>query len=214
MSNKERAQLEGGLAVGRGGNPQYLTLANVNALLEQEREKHSGIPMQFPRDPPFPVNLLSKPYLKGYESPKFHPFDQRKGRVMENVSRFVHIIGPYFRDKELCLREFAKSLVDRAYTWYTTLRLGSIRTWDDMVKRFCTKYYLGKDKVTFANLQMVKQRPREGPVQFIKRFEDVSLDCYGDHEEKELVETHISNMLFDYRLNLENLCVTQFADLF
>jgi len=83
-----------------------------------------------------------------------------------------------------------------------------------MVKRFCTKYYLGKDKVTFANLQMVKQRPREDPVQFIKRFEDVSLDCYGDHEEKELVETRISNMLFDYRLNLENLCVTQFADLF
>jgi len=102
LSNKERAQLEGGLAVGRGGNPQYLTLANVNALLEQEREKHSGIPMQFPRDPLFPVNLLGKPYLKGYESPKFHPFDQRKGRVMENVSRFVHIIGPYFRDKELC----------------------------------------------------------------------------------------------------------------
>ena len=50
---------------------------------------------------------------------------------------------------------------------------------------------------------MVRQRLRENPVQFIKRFEDVSLDCYGDHEEKELVETCISNMLFDYRLNLE-----------
>ena len=70
------------------------------------------------------------------------------------------------------------------------------------------KYYPSKDKVTFQNLQMVRQRPREDPVQFIKRFEDVSLDCYGDHEEKELVETCISNMIFDYRLNLENLCVT------
>ena len=29
---------------------------------------------------------------------------------------FIHAIGPYARDKELCLREFAKSLVDRAYT--------------------------------------------------------------------------------------------------
>lgn len=27
------------------------------------------------------------------------------------------------------------------------------------------------------------------------------------------METCISNMLFDYRLNLENLCITQFADL-
>ena len=55
---------------------------------------------------------------------------------------------------------------------------------------------------------MVKQRPGKDSVQFIKRFEDVSLDCYGDHEEKQLMETCISNMLFDYRLNLENLCIT------
>ena len=27
------------------------------------------------------------------------------------------------------------------------------------------------------------------------------------------METYIANMLFDYRLNLENLCITQFADL-
>ena len=82
-----------------------------------------------------------------------------------------------------------------------------------MMERFCTKYYQGEDKVTFQSLQMVRQRPREDPVQFIKRFEDVSLDCYRDHEENKLMETCISNMLFDYMLNLENLCITQFADL-
>ena len=60
---------------------------------------------------------------------------------------------------------------------------------------------------------MVRQRPGEDPVQFIKRFEDVSLDCYRDHKEKELMETCISNMLFDYKLNLKNLCITQFANL-
>ena len=113
----------------------------------------------------------------------------------------------------MCLREFAKSLVDRAYTWYTTLRLGSIKTWEEMMEGFCAKYYLGEDKVTFQSLQMVRQRPGEDPVQFIKRFEDVSLDCYGNREEKELVETYISNVLFDYRLNLKNLCITQFVDL-
>ena len=122
-------------------------------------------------------------------------------------------MGPYTGDRELCLREFAKSLVERAYTWYTTLRPGSIKTWDNMMERFFTKYYPGEDKITFQNLQMVRQRSGEDPVQFIKRFEDVSLDCYGDHEEKELVETCISNILFDYRLNLENLCIAQFADL-
>ena len=117
-------------------------------------------------------------------------------------------MGCYTGDKELCLREFAKSLVDRTYTWYTTLRLGFINTWDEILERFCAKYYLGEDKVTFQILQMVRQRLGEDPIQFIKRFEDVSLNCYGDHKEKELVETCISNMLFDYSLNLENLCIT------
>ena len=77
------------------------------------------------------------------------------------------------------------------------LRPGSIKTWDEMMKRFCAKYYPDEDKITFQNLQMVRQRPREDLVQIIKRFEDVSLDCYRDHEEKELVETCIANMIFD-----------------
>ena len=78
---------------------------------------------------------------------------------------------------------------------------------------FYAKYYPSEYKVIFQSLQMIKQRPREDPIQFIKRFKDVSLDCYGDHEENKLMETYIFNMLFDYKLNLENLCITQFADL-
>ena len=68
---------------------------------------------------------------------------------MEHVSRFIHTLDPYTGDKELCLKEFAKSVVDRAYMWYITLRLRSIRTWDEMMERFCAKYYPGEDKVTF-----------------------------------------------------------------
>ena len=213
MGNQDRTQLEKGLAVEGGTNPQYLTLTYVSALLEQEKENLLRIPKQFSQDPPFPPELLGKPYPKGYELPKFHPFDGRNGSVVKHVSRFVHTMGPYAGDRELCLREFTKSLVDRAYTWYTTVRPGSIKTWDEMMERFCAKYYPDEDKVTFQSLLMVRQRPREDPVLFIKRFEDVSLDCYRDHEEKELIETCISNMLFDYRLNLENLCITQFVDL-
>ena len=69
-----------------------------------------------------------------------------------------------------------------------------------MMEMFCAKYYPGEDMVTFQSLQMVKQSSREDPVQFIKTFEDVSLDCYRDYEEKELVETYISNIIFYYRL--------------
>ena len=128
MGNQDRTQPEGGSVVGGGTNPQYLTMADFSALLEQERKKLSGIPKKFSRDPPFPPELLSKPYPKGYKPLKFHPFNGRNLSVVEHVSRFVHTIGPYAGDRKLCLREFAKSLVDRAYTWYTTLRPGSIKT--------------------------------------------------------------------------------------
>jgi len=134
-------------------------LADVNSLLEQEREKLSGVPKLFSWDPLFLPELLDKPYPKGYEPPKFHPFDGRNGSVVEHVSRFIHTMGPYVGDKELCLREFAKSAVVRAYTWCIILRLGSIRTWDEMMERFCAKYYPSEDKVTFQSLQVVKQRP-------------------------------------------------------
>ena len=101
MVNQVRAQSEEGSAVGMGANPQYLTLADVNALLEQEREKLSGIPKQFSRDPPFLLELLGKPYPKGYKPLKFHPFDGRNESAMEHVSRFIHTMVPYAGDKEL-----------------------------------------------------------------------------------------------------------------
>ena len=43
MVNQERAQLEEGSVIRGGVNPQYLTLADVSAFLEQEREKLLGI---------------------------------------------------------------------------------------------------------------------------------------------------------------------------
>ena len=68
---------------------------------------------------------------------------------MEHVSRFIHTMGPYVGDRELCLREFPKSLVDKAYTWYTMLRPGSIKTCDEMMERFRAKYYPSEDKGHF-----------------------------------------------------------------
>ena len=98
MGNQDRTQPEGGSIVGGGTNPQYLTLADVSALLEQEREKLLGIPKKFSRDPPFPPELLGKPYPKGYEPPKFHPFDRRNGSAVEHASRFVHTMCLYVGD--------------------------------------------------------------------------------------------------------------------
>ena len=42
LVNRERVQPEGGSVVKGGANPQYLTLVDVNVLVQ-----HSGVPKQF-----------------------------------------------------------------------------------------------------------------------------------------------------------------------
>ena len=133
------------------------------------------------------MELLNKSYLERYELPTFAQYDRRKGSAIEHMSKFIDTMGPFAGDEDLCLCEFSQSLSDRAYTWYTGLRLASISTWDDMVDVLCSKYFHGEETVTLATL-----------LEFIKRFKDISLDCHDHFEEKTLVEMCIGNMIMEY----------------
>ena len=75
---------------------------------------------------------------------------------------------------------------------------------------FCTKYFHGKETVTLATLQATKQRNGEDLMEYIKRFSDIVLEIY---EERTLVEMCITNMIKEYRAILENLEISQFAQL-
>ena len=96
-------------------------------------------------------------------------------------------------------------LCDRAYTWYTDLKLGSIPTWDDIVDIFYTKYFHGEETTMLTTLQVTKQISSEDLMEYIKRFKDIALDCYDHCVEKMLVEMCIGNMIREYRVVRENL---------
>uniref|UniRef100_A0A2N9H521 Uncharacterized protein n=1 Tax=Fagus sylvatica TaxID=28930 RepID=A0A2N9H521_FAGSY len=132
-----------------------------------------------------------------------------KRSAMEHISKFLDSMGPLAAYGDLCLREFSKSLVDRAYTWYTVLPTGSIRTWEDMVESFCSKYFHVEEKITLVNLHSTKQQTGEDLVKYIHRFRDVSLDCHVKYQEGELVEVCIDNMLPEFRAHLENLDISR-----
>ena len=129
------------------------------------------------------------------------------------MSKFIDTLGPYAVDEDLFLREFSKSLCNWAYTWYISLKSRSIPTWDDMVDVFCTKYFYGEETVMLATLQATKQRNGEDLMEYIKRFRDIVLDCYDHCEERTLVEICMTNMIREYRPVLENLEISQFAQL-
>ena len=84
------------------------------------------------------------------------------------MSKFIDTLGSYAVDEDLCLREFSKSLCDRAYTWYIGLKQGSIPTWYAMVDVFCTKYFHVKETITLAILQATKQRNGKDLMKYIK----------------------------------------------
>jgi hypothetical protein len=191
----------------------FVTLSDVADLLKQERERPPKEPRHFVRKPPYPKELLKEPYPEKYDTPNFSLFDGRKGSAVEHISKFLDSMGPFAGNGGLCLREFSKSLVDRAYTWYAMLPEGSIRDWEDMVESFCSKYFHVEEKITLLNLHSTKQLPGEDLLKYIHRFRDISLDCHVKYEESELVEVCIDNMLPEFRAHLENLDISQFAPL-
>uniref|UniRef100_A0A2N9J1X6 RNA-directed DNA polymerase n=1 Tax=Fagus sylvatica TaxID=28930 RepID=A0A2N9J1X6_FAGSY len=191
----------------------FVTMSDVADLLRQERERPLKEPRHFVRRPLYPIELLKEPYSEKYDTPVFALFDGRKGSAMEHISKFLDSMGPFAAHGDLCLREFSKSLVDRAYTWYTVLPAGSIRTWEDMVESFCSKYFHVEEKITLVNLHGTKQQIGEDLVTYIHRFRDVSLDCHVKYQEGELEEVCIDNMLPEFRAHLENLDITRFAPL-
>ena len=147
---------------------QFVTLSDLTSLLDRERGRQRKEPLCYDRKPPYLAELLSKPYREKYETPTFALYDGRKGNTMEHVSKFMDSMGPFARDREFCLKEFSKSLTDRAYTWYSILQPNSIPTWEDMVESFCTKYFHGKEKFTIITLYNSKQKPSERLLDFIR----------------------------------------------
>ena len=64
-----------------------------------------------------------------------------------------------------------------------------------------------------ATLQATKQRNDDDLMEYIKRFRDIALDCYDHCEERTLVEMCMTNMIREFRAVLENLKISQFAQL-
>uniref|UniRef100_A0A2N9IHQ7 Integrase catalytic domain-containing protein n=1 Tax=Fagus sylvatica TaxID=28930 RepID=A0A2N9IHQ7_FAGSY len=183
-----------------------------NGRNHEERDHHDERDSNNKNDAPF-VTMSDVADLLKQERERPPKEPRHFGSAVEHISKFLDSMGPFAGNGGLCLREFSKSLVDRAYTWYAMLPEGSIRDWEDMVESFCSKYFHVEEKITLLNLHSTKQLPGEDLLKYIHRFRDISLDCHVKYEESELVEVCIDNMLPEFRAHLENLDISQFAPL-
>ncbi|XP_061998968.1 uncharacterized protein LOC133716276 [Rosa rugosa] len=191
--------------------PSFVTQDDVVAMLEKELRRSSE-DWKYAPQLPYPSSKMHLAYPKNYERPTFTLFDGRKGSPKEHISRFLDALGPHASNHNLRLREFSKTFTDRAYTWYTTLDPGCIRSWDEMAGKFCRKYFQYEERVTIAQLNNTRQKTGENLVDFVCYFRDLALDCYDEKDEESLVEICISSILPD-RVYLENIGIAQFSRL-
>lgn len=73
-------------------------------------------------NPPRPVKVTTNPYLIRYVAQRFLKFEVKRGNTQEHVVHLFDSIGAHFCTRNLCLREFSKSITERAYTWYMNLK--------------------------------------------------------------------------------------------
>lgn len=114
-------------------------------------------------------------------------------------------MGTFVHNPELCVREFSKSLIDRAYVWYLNIKPGLIHDWDHLVTLFNVKFFCGEAKFTLAELGRTRQYTGEDLDVYVKRFCERALDCNDAVDKETLVDVCLHEMVSEYRVYLENL---------
>lgn len=182
-------------------------------MFKKERDRAVTTPKALDLKPPYPEKVAEKDFPTEYKVPKFQKFDGRKVNMKEHVSRFLDSLGKYEKYPELWLREFSKSLTYRAYTWYLSLKPGTIQDWEDMVGAFNTKFFFAEAKYTLVELGRTRQYAGEGLDLYVKRFHDKALDCVDRVDEEVLVNVCLHGMNDEYLVFLENLTFSSFSKL-
>ena len=137
---------------------------------------------------PYNQRIAAKPYPKDYVSPKFMLFNGKKGSAKEHLLKFIETLEVYGLDDDLKLKEFSKSLTEKAYTWYVNLPPGSVDSWGSMCKMFLEKFFSTQERVTLTDMGRTRQKPKEDLMDYIERFRERSLDIQNMCDEKELIK--------------------------
>ncbi|XP_059630202.1 uncharacterized protein LOC132273203 [Cornus florida] len=133
-------------------------MADLQALLRNEKNM---LMQEIAPKPPYAQSIALLPYPPGYLTPKFSKFDARKGNPREHVVWFIKALGPFRNDHTLRLREFSKTLTDRAYKWYANLESRSLTTWNQLATIFQLKFFQAEERVTTLSLIKEIQGPGE-----------------------------------------------------
>ena len=112
-------------------------------------------------------------------------------RHLQEFNGICQTLRPHNAPEErFKLKVFPLSLTDLAKSWFLSLPSGSIRSWEQMQRKFLDKYYPpAKAAQLRRELQTIRQGPNEAIYEYLERFNALEQSCsHLGLSEKQLVE--------------------------
>ncbi|KAK2998166.1 hypothetical protein RJ639_024208 [Escallonia herrerae] len=104
-------------------------------------------------------------------------FVAKLGKPRQHVAHFIKTFNDAGTEKDLLVKQFVQSLKGNAFNWYTDLEPELIDCWEEMEREFQNCFYSTHRSVSMMELTNTKQRKEEPVVDYIKRWQALSLDC-------------------------------------
>jgi hypothetical protein len=102
----------------------------------------------------------------------------------------------------MCL--FSLSLTRNAFSWFASLPVNSIRTWEQLEQSFHDHFYSRDNELRLGHLTSVKQKHDEPVTSYIRRFRETKYRCHNlVNSERDLAELAFNGLRSHIKEKLE-----------
>ena len=110
----------------------------VADLMRQEREKEKR--GKYVYRVPYLPEVHDLPFPSNFKRPDFPRFDGR-GSPEEHMAQFMTMMGNLSTIPQYCLRLFGSTITSKAFQWYMSLPVGSVKSWNQMQDLLISKFF-------------------------------------------------------------------------
>jgi hypothetical protein len=97
----------------------------------------------------------------------------------EHASQYLAQFGEVSAIEEIRVHLFSLSLTDNVFSWFASLHVNYIRTWEQLEQKFHDHFYSGDNELRLSHLTSVKQKHDETVTSYIRRFRETKNRCYN-----------------------------------
>jgi hypothetical protein len=172
-----------GMPAGRTGNQN----TNVDLLVQRVIDVLQN---QFGLKPKNQGHVYTPPFPEWYQRvalpnrvkvpTEFTKFSgQDDTSTVEHIARYLMQLGEASAIEAFRIRYYPLSLTGPAFTWFTSLPPHSICSWKDLEQKFHVHYYTGSNEKKLIDLNTLRQRNNETPMEFLRRFRETKSMCFS-----------------------------------